>query len=513
MLDLSELKELVNDQLMPEYGMERRRLDLIDRWYRWNPEDIRLPGKATSEHKFLREISRAPWLSLVVTATAQCMYVDGYRSALDPAQSKDDEAKDYMEKGPYGLWLANGWDSRQIALHRAMLAYGYAYATGLPGKDFRGKDMPIMRGVSPREMVALYEDPAQDDWPALAMRVVDKKGLTKKIQVYDDEAIYTIATDSSSKPGVVPFSLLNIEHHEAGVVPVVRYCKELDLDGRTRGEVEPYISQAKRINKTSFDRMLIQHYNSWKIRWIAGLSSPDNEEAAVRQKMKLSMDDFLVAEDVDTKFGALPETDLAGINAAHMGDVEALAAISQTPTHELTGQLVNLSAEALAAAKASQTNKVHETEKDAGRSHIQLLKLCCGYVPELEKYVDDVTGRVTWQDTSIQSLAAAVDALGKAATMLEVPVQALWSRIPGVEKADVLEWVEMAKNEQDEIMARQIEIMKATAGAVPPPGTPGAPAPGTAPATKPVGPGVQAAKAPPAGPSKTTLARVKPVKK
>lgn len=450
MLGTGELKELVNDQLLPEYQSERRRLDRIYRWYRWDPEDIRLPNKATREHRNLRDMSKAPWLNLVVTSTAQCMYVDGYRSAIDPITSENDNPEEFMTKGPYGLWLANQWDSRQIALHRAMLAFGYTYATCLPGEDFRGKDMPIMRGVSPRKMVALYDDPAEDDWPEIAMRVMYKRGSIHNVKVYDDEYIYDIMLDGSTRPGVAPFSLVGAERHGAGVVPVVRYCKELDLDGCTKGEVEPYIDLARRINKTSFDRMLIQHYNSWKIRWISGLATPDNEERANRQTMKLSMSDFLVAEDHETKFGALPETGLTGINASHREDVETLAAVSQTPTHELTGQMVNLSAEALAAAKASQMNKVYECSKDAGRSHVQLLKLGCSYEPELEKYIDDVTGRVTWQDTSIRSLAAAVDALGKAAQMLQVPVEALWGRIPGVEKADVLEWIELAKAKAEE---------------------------------------------------------------
>src|SRR5882757_2571794 len=187
MLGLNELKELVQDQLLPEYQRERVRLDRIDHWYRWSPEDIKLPTKATREHKSLRDMSKAPWLSLVVTSTAQCMYVDGYRSAIDPITSENDDPEDFMTKGPYGLWLANQWDSRQIALHRAMLAFGYTYATCLPGEDFRGKSMPVMRGVSPRKMVALYDDPAEDDWPEIAMRVMNKSGTVRRVKVYDDE--------------------------------------------------------------------------------------------------------------------------------------------------------------------------------------------------------------------------------------------------------------------------------------------------------------------------------------
>jgi hypothetical protein len=37
-------------------------------------------------------------------------------------------------------------------------------------------------------------------------------------------------------------------------------------------------------------------------------------------------------------------------------------------------------------------------------------------------------------------LAQVADALGKIATMLAVPVEALWSRIPGVTATDIAEW-------------------------------------------------------------------------
>lgn len=465
----AELKELINDQLMPEFERERERLNRIDCWARWQHEDFRLPAKATREHRALRDMSKAPWLSQVVTATAQCMFVDGYRSKLDIPKDADEEFVFEMEEGPYGIWLANGWDSRQIAVHRAMLTYGYTYATCLPGEDFLGEPMPVLRGVSPRKMVALYDDPAEDDWPEIAMRVMQSKGTARLVKVYDDIFEYEVQVDSSMKPRTEPFTLLGERRHNAGVTPVVRYCKELDLDGRTRGEVEPYIQQAKRINKTAYDRMLVQHWNSWKIRWIAGMAEPDSEETAIRQKLKLAQDDFLVAADADTKFGTLAETAMAGFIDAHKDDVEVLAAISQTPTHELTGQMVNLSAEALAAARASQTQKVNEIQKDTGRSHTQLLKLACSMSkqPKMEAYVRDITGRVTWQDTSIQSLAAAVDALGKAATMLEVPVEALWARIPGVEKADVMEWIELAKRKGDPLEEMQAELERQKAKVLP----------------------------------------------
>ncbi len=425
--------DLIYDELFPKYEKEKDRLDKIDKWTRWQQEDIAIPKRATSELKKLAEVSKVPWLSLVVSAVAQCLYVDGYRSSLD-AERVDEPAP------PWRTWRANGMDQRQIAVHRAALAYGYTYVTVLPGQDHEGK-RSVLRGVSPRKMFAAYDDPAEDDWPRYALRVdrAPKEGYL--LRLYDEQHIYHVKMDAAaSKP-----EYLHDEQHAAGVCPVVRYSNMLDLDGRSAGEVEPFIPLASRINKTSYDRMLTQHFSSWKVRTVAGMAAPDDDEAANRKKLQLRQDDILIAEDPDTKFGTLDATPLGGYIDAWRSDIEALAAVTQTPTHALTGQLVNLSTEALAAARAGLTQKVYERQRSFGTSHVQMLRLAA----QMEGHYDeaqDMSARVTWQDMEIRSMAQAVDALGKAATLLQVPHEALWARIPGVEKTDVDEWREMAAN-------------------------------------------------------------------
>jgi hypothetical protein len=445
-------------KLFGKWQTERERLDVIDLWYRWHQEPVRLPRNATPELRGLADLSRVPWLSLVVTTVAQSMYVDGYRSKLD-----DPSAEDTDPNSPWHVWMANGMDQRQIAIHRAALAYGYSFASVLPGENFLGEPEPVIRGISPRKMYAAYDDPASDDWPMYALKV-EEDGDDFICHLFDDQLVHEIHVDNIGEN----FSYAGSVKHGLGVVPIVRYCNELDLDGRTPGEVEPHIGLARRINKTAYDRMLTQHFSSWKIRTVAGLAEPDTEEAANRKKLQLRQDDLLVAEDPDTKFGTLDETPLEGFISAWRSDIEALAAVSQTPTHELTGQLANLSAEALAAARASLTQKVVERQKSFGRSHAQALRLAA-MISDADEYARDPSGRVTWQDMEIRSISQAVDALGKAATMLGIPVKALWGRIPGVERSDVEEWAKMAM-EGDPIMQMRWEMeAQAKASAVPEP--------------------------------------------
>ena len=448
MLEPAAAEKLVKD-LLPRWECERDRLDVIDCWYRWRQSPIDLPRKATPELRRLADLSRVPWGGLVVTTIAQSMYVDGFRSKLDDPSAGVDEIP---EASPWRSWQENNFDQRQIAIHRSALAYGYSFVKVTPGVNFLGESQAVMRGVSPRRMYCTWEDPASDDWPRYAIEVDIAPNKSFDITLYDGTHVYYLTCDNVG--GKVEY--LGDRLHGVGVVPVVRFCNELDLDGRTPGEVEPFIGLMKRINKTSFDRMLVQHFNGWKVRTVVGMSEPDSAEEANRKKLQLRQDDLLVADDPDTKFGTLDETPLDGFIAAWRADIEALAAVTQTPTHELTGQLANLSAEALAAARAAHTQKVTERQKSFGKSHVQALRLAA-LVNGSDEYARDVTGRVTWQDMQIRSISQAVDALGKAAQMLGIPVKALWGRIPGVERSDVEEWAQMAMD-GDPIMRMQMEL-------------------------------------------------------
>ncbi len=426
-LSPADVVELTNDVLLPAFFAERQRLDEIDRWYRWDPTDPVLPPGASPEKRALLHLSRTPWLRQVVTGVAQGMRLNGYRTP----ENNDDLPM-------WATWKRNGLDGwRQAAIWRAMLGYGRAYGTVLPGADpLTGEPMAVMRGVSPRKMLAFWADPAEDEYPMFAIRAEPQRRHWL-LRVYDAEAEYHLTTEV---PAGSAAKVLYLEdrRHDVGVCPVVQFSNVMDLDGRTDGEVEPLIPLAKRINKTTFDRLLIQHYNSWKVKWATGLERPDDAEAA-NLRLRLSNDDILINESPDGSFGTLPETSLDGILKAYESDIRTLAAASQTAVHALTGDLINLSADALAAAKAEAEAKKQERQQSAGPTAAKWLRLAAHVQGDAESAANYL-GEATWADTSVRSLSTAADALGKIATMLGVPAEALWDRIPGVTKTDVAEW-------------------------------------------------------------------------
>ena len=118
MLSRNDAVELASN-LFGQWQAERKILDRIDLWYRWRQEKLRLPRAATAEMKMLEELSRTPWLGLVVTSTAQLLYVDGWRSLQFEQKYRGVDKIERPTPGPWETWQANDLDRRQVAIHRA----------------------------------------------------------------------------------------------------------------------------------------------------------------------------------------------------------------------------------------------------------------------------------------------------------------------------------------------------------------------------------------------------------
>lgn len=409
----SAVLELANDLLIPEHQAEKQRLDVLDNWLHWSPEKVRIPPHADPEQRELRDLSETPWLGLIITTVAQQLFAELVRSS---------EVNDVVDI--WRPWIRNRMPSRQRAIHRAALGYGYAYTTVMPGDTGS-----VIRGYSPRDLYAVYADPVEDEYPMYYVKVRGNGYV-----LVDEDAAYTLV----KKDGKLEY--VTNEVHGSGVAPAVRYSNQIDLEGRTPGEVEPFIPVARRINKTSFDRMLTQHFNSWKIRTATGLDMPSDPDERERVKLLLRHNDILTGE-AGVEFGTLDETPLEGFIKAWESDIEALAAVSQTPAHALTGKMINLSADAITEARAMLDLKAGERKVGFGDSHAQTLRLAA-FQEGRTRDAEDFTITVEWADLESRSMNQAADALGKMATMLGIPVEKLWDRIPGVTPDIAQAWLD-----------------------------------------------------------------------
>ncbi len=408
---------------------ERRRLDEVRRYWKGRQKmPVAVPAGVPAEFSVLVRVSQTNFLDLVIESLAQSLAVEGFR-----AERESDNAR------VWSVWQANKFDARQSIIHRAVLAYGVAYSVVLPGDPY-----PVIRGVSPRRITTTQGPNAE--WPTDALELWSPKTLASPPiwRLYDDAYVYELTGEGGS------FEYSNQFLHGAGVTPVIRHLEVQDPDWddeptdesssrayeqprQVIGQIAPLMTLQDQINLTTLELHIAQHYGAHKQKWVIGWLAP-NEET----RMKIGASTFATFEDGpdEVKVGSFDETPLDGYLKSRDASIRQLAATSQTPAHELIGELVNLSAEALAAAEAGRDRKVADRQTTIGESHEQTLVLA-GRMAGIEVPND---AQVVWRDTSARSFAATIDGLGKAATMLGIPPDELWERIPGVSQQDVQRW-------------------------------------------------------------------------
>lgn len=445
---------LVGDSLLPQADRQRQRCESTDTlmradseqtWYTaTRPDDDR---KKVKEQ--LRRLSGTPLLRLIVEETAQHMVADGVIS---------DAGRD--TRPMWGAFERNGFPSKQGGLYTAALTYGEAYVLALPGRaPTVDGDAAVLSMFSPRSLLVAWGDEADDEWPMYALRTIPQ-GETTAYRLIDGEAVHYLARNERGR-----IEYIEARQHRLGVCPVVRYAPNADIDGRSLGEPDRFKVVAQRHTKSVHDRLMAQHYNSWKVRYATGLEEPGSAAEDQRQKAALSNPDILTGGQGVT-FGTLPETSLDGLLRAEDADLNTLAAVAQKPVWSLAGgQLVNLSADAIAEARSTERLKTQAFQRTLGRAHTQLLRMA-SYIEGRSEDAADFGLHVTWQDTEARSLSQAADALGKIATQLQVPPALLWDMIPGVTPTMAREWQAWAEEHPsvDEVLAAHLSSQEAAGG-------------------------------------------------
>lgn len=444
------------EEFFPDFTRQRDLAIELDKWVDVKNETPSMPrDRFTKEYATLQEVSKTPWARLIVTEVAQSLFVDGYRHS---SESENSPAWDR-------IWQPNGNDARQIAVHRGALNHGLSYVLSLPGEGPDGKEMSVTRGVSAKKGIALYRDDPldpEDEWPLLFLhvdqvRIPGAHGPVYRIRYVDEEHIYTVDYDPED---TARFTYVSHSAHGTGVVPVIRFANMLDLDGESMGEIEPVLPLLRRIDQDAFDRLIIQRYQSWQIRTATGMEKPKNEAEAQAMAMKMRVNDLLMAENPEARFGTLPATSMTGLIDARDSDIRDLAAVTQTPPHHLLGLSPNVSAEGLVEAQASLMRKIEERKESFGDSWERVIRLAAHQMG-MKKEAEDFSAEIRWRDTESRSLNQVADALGKMAKLLGVPVQMLWERIPDWTDQDTKRAMELLQDDSSE----QELLRRLTAGA------------------------------------------------
>lgn len=469
--------EMVLAQLRRARSVEWPRLDRIRRYMHNEAVDLHIPDEATDEYRELVDQSRFNILPLVVRTLAQNLFVDGYRPTT---VDTDRELTEAGNLPIWDAWQANRMDSRQKGIYSSAITYGYSFATVLPGRPW-----PKITPWSPLRCTTLWEDEINDEWPVYAMTLSQSSMLSGvegvplgsridlytssrfgplKVRVYDANYVYTIDYESSGTraPGDP-----KIEEHGLGVCPVVRFLDTFDLDGCSWGKVEPLLPLQRQINQTTFSLLMAQHYSAFRQRWATGMLIERDENGNPVAPWTAGMDKVWQNESVDGRFGDFEETDLSGFLDSRREALLFAGSTSQTPPHNLVvgANISNIAAEALAALESAHGHDTQDHQDGFGEDIEQLLRLTGKAGDDMATW-EDISAEVSWADRTPRSLGQTIDALGKMAAQLDIPVQALWERVPGSTYQERANWLRL--KEQKGLMD-ELERLVNGDGEEPPP--------------------------------------------
>jgi hypothetical protein len=405
---------------------------------------VYVPQRATREYRMLVEQSRFNVLDLVVTALAQNLFVDGFRPTGPNGRPADTKNAPVWDE----VWQPNRMDARQAALYRAAIRHGTSYALVLPGDP-----APVITPMSACRMTALYEDPANDEWPEYAMevqyeRTVAYDGDRKKmmtVRLFDDEGVYTVDMTST---GEFDPSGVRFEEHGLSVTPVVRFRDRYDL-GVPRGKVEPLLWLQQQVNQITFSLAMALQYAAFRQRYVTGMEEQVDAAGNPQPPLfNIAVDMLLQGTSPDMKFGEFSQTDVTGYLTSRDKVLLHIASVAQIPPQNLVvgSGISNVPAEALELLAAGHRQDIAEHQVSFGESIEQMMRLA-GKASGDDDAWEDMSAQVVWRDTSLRSPAQIVDALGKGAQMLSIPPKALWELWPGITDQTLQHWKAMAEEE------------------------------------------------------------------
>lgn len=441
-----------------EKKLEKRcqRYDYLDAYYRG---DHTLPeGDERMRDMFRRfqRKARTNYMRLVADSVRERLEITGFRTASEPNTANDKQA--------WAIWQANHLDADSSIVHGAAGKFADAYVLIGPadddGDDIDDNPMPVITGEDPRQVI-VETDPVNRRVVRAAAKIwrddVDGKRhavvyLTERFYYFvDDQADsqnYNGATvdntghvvDGMPRPVPPPSTWLpEIVNDEgeplddpddedaddmpagswadnpvAPIIPVVRFLTMPDLTGDGMGEFEDVIDIQDRINNTVLDRLMIAKMQAYRQRWVKGVQTEDEDGNEIPLPFVPGVDLLWAVEDENAQFGDFAQSDLGPLLDAVKADVQAIVSLTGLPPHYVAGDIVNASADALAAAESRLVAKVRDRQKQYGEAWEMVLRIAFRYLGTPEKI--SVGAEVKWADPERKSIAQVADAVVKKQT-------------------------------------------------------------------------------------------------
>ncbi|MFN3600516.1 MAG: phage portal protein [Dietzia sp.] len=436
-----EVKTLAT-ALWSMHQAEQLNLDTINDYVRGEAGYPSLPEGSEDDVKEIRKKCVHNVLSLVRDTFVQNLVVSGYRPATSPDNAR-----------PWTLWRRNRMTARQRMVYRDAVTYGAAYVV-----VSRSRGQVRFMPRSPRQLIAVYADARIDEWPVAALDTWTQTVNGKKVrraELLDETHSWLIDLGEVPVAGEVSARSLQVveisEPIEHGarldgepVCPVVRFVNDPDSEELLQGEIGPLIDEQRAINEVNFERMIVARFGAWPQKVISGW-----EPSSTTELLRASARHVWAFGDAEVKTSAFPAGQLQPYTDMLVQMIEHVAASAQISPASVTGKMINVSAEALAAAEAKEQRKLAAKRDAFGESWEQVLRLGASLEGD-EESADDVEAEVIWTDTEARTFAQVIDGIAKLTQGEQaLPIVPLLPLIPGLtalQRAELQDGLRRSRN-------------------------------------------------------------------
>ncbi|WP_052844991.1 phage portal protein [Streptomyces sp. NRRL S-31] len=249
-----------------------------------------------------------------------------------------------------------------------------------------------------------------------------------------------------------------------GVVPLVALENRARLRGKPTSEIASVAPLQDAVNTLWAHLMTAADERALPARAVLGMDRPTKEildsDGEVIGEEDLPIDEFrrnrlLWLEREGASIAEFSGADLTNYTTVIETAVRHIAAQTRTPPSYLTGEMVNISADALVASEAGLVAKVQERQRYFGASLRELMRLEALAAGDAARAEAISMGSVVWRDAQFRSEAQYADALTKYKA-INVPDEALWERMPDTTPEEIERWKSMRDDQAAAIVGGNI---------------------------------------------------------
>lgn len=358
----------------------------IHRWQRYYDGDHDLPagpGQHKDAYRAFQRKSRSNLCRLAVDSMVNRMHVIGYNAP---------GAEDRTNNEVWSLWQDAKLDSRQYDLYRQALTVGAGYV--IVGSHPRKSGRPLVTIESARNVI-IETDPADPTYRLAAMRLwhddIEQKWRATVFLPGERHGFET-AKEYNANSSIHDLKWRRqdwVKRYEPEIsseeVPVVEFANAA-LGVEPRSEFDVGLDIQDRMNLTLLNRLTAERYAAFRQRYLMNYEVEYDEETGLPiSPFNPGSDQIFTIPpprpgDPEPRLGDLVQTDTGNMLRAVDADMKAFAATTITPVYYLPGDLINISAEGIAALDAGHICKINERAASWSESWEEVLQLSAGVV-------------------------------------------------------------------------------------------------------------------------------------